>query len=351
MSVPGSLEFVLQPSVDPRTASATDLMLMREAAAGRRGCVLHAYSLTGPVVSLGRYHVAPEASADDSVGLQRRVGGGRVLAAGDGFVGVTLIVPTPDALLGDAAAGFSAPQVMNRYVRGVMGGCRLLGVDPVYPGRDLLTLQRRRFAGLALEVDARGTTLFEVVIAVGRAMDALPDLLERADPEGIVAAAAVSAEEVTCLERELGALPALEEVAHAVAQGYETSFQAELGASTLTEAERAAVERLERENRAWLCQRVRRPELDHRGSALTQLGMLEVYFALRGGVLAEVLLSGDFIANSPHVERIEAALRGCPLQASAIDTAMAASCRPGDYLLGLGEAGLIRDTILRGTAW
>jgi hypothetical protein len=79
-------------------------------------------------------------------------------------------------------------------------------------------------------------------------------------------------------------------------------------------------------------------------------GAFDVYFEDCGGRLGDVVFSGSFIAPAATVEKMESALRGCRLEASAIDRRIADSCsRPGAYLLGVEPLTALRDAILRGT--
>lgn len=349
------VDCVVQSDVDPATCFATQRHLLDAVVAGRRPPVLHVYSFGADHAALGRFHVAP---ADRGTDLHRRMAGGRVLPLGPGFAGLALILPTRDSLTDGPAGSLSASQVMNRHVRGFLKACRAAGVDPIYPGRDVVTVGRRIIASVALETDPRGGTLFEMVIALWRAFDDAPSLIDRADPDGVVTAAIMTPDEVTDLEQEIERRLAFEELVALLRHGFGEQLRTRVAASDLTVEEMAAVRALASDAAAsdWVYARCRSAELTHRGSQIIGTGAMDVYFRESDGVLEQVLVGGDIIANSDGVRRIEESLRGCRREATAIDAAIgAASSRPGDYLLGIGGAGgtaiAIRDAILRGAPW
>jgi len=60
-------------------------------------------------------------------------------------------------------------------------------------------------------------------------------------------------------------------------------------------------------------------------------------------------VSGDFIANSPAIARLEHELRLCPAEWRVIDAvASAIFSQPENFILGLGKVRAIADTIVRG---
>src|SRR5439155_1478387 len=123
---------------------------------------------------------------------------------GEGFVGLSLVLPHRAALVASDPLALAPEQVMNRYVRGILEACELSGVPALYPGRDVITVQRRILALASFEVEASGALVFEAVIANGWDFSVLPGLLDRADPEGVVKAGMLTAEDTTSLARQPG---------------------------------------------------------------------------------------------------------------------------------------------------
>jgi hypothetical protein len=338
-AVPPTLDLIVQPGLSPRESLAADRALLDDARAGQGA--LRVYALTGEVLSLGRYHLAPEPPADCGVQLWRRHSGGRAMPWGDGFVGVSLVLPHRAALVADDPAALAPDQVMNRCVRGILEACEASGVPALYPGRDLVTVQRRMLALVSFEVEATGALVFEAVIADGRDFGVLPGLLDRADPGGVVRAGMLTAEDATCCARLLGHPLGVQELAARLRRGYERRF----GVSF---RERPAPAAPAFDAAAWLRQRAARAGLDRHASVATPLGVLEVRLGVAGGRIADLVLAGDFIANSPGIERLERELRGCPAEASAVERTVAAVfAAPENFILGVGPVRTVAEAIAR----
>jgi len=336
---------------------AADEIALREAAdRGDRG-VLRTCSVTGSVLLAGRYHaVPPDAPAGGATSMQRRRTGGRAVAFGDGFLGLSLVLPHWSALVSEDWRTLDPAQVMNRCVRGVLRGLAAVGVPAFYPGRDLITVDRRALGLVSFETTASGALLFEAVIALTRDFTATVDLLERLDPRGCITAPVLRAGEVSSVAARTaggaaatraGGSVATADLGAAIARGYAAEFNLDLvpqgathGVPSNVDAERAA---------AWLRSRVPRPELDRRGTVPIQLGVLEVHFAAEGGRLGPVMLAGDFLANSAAVEALERRLVGTPIDFASISARTFEEFgRPESFVLGLADLSAVATAVSRG---
>jgi lipoate-protein ligase A len=348
--VPHDLDLIVQPRLAPLRSLAIDRYLLSGAV--RKGrTVLRVYDLAGDVLSLGRYHLAPVPRPDAPVALLRRHSGGRALPWGDGFAGISLVLPHRSALVSPDPLALAPAQVMNRYVRGVLEACKLAGASAFYPGRDLLTHEGRLLGMASFEVADDGALLLEIVLAVGRDASVLPALLDAADPDGLVPTQMPTFADATSLARILGRTLATGELAELVGRGYADRLGVRVTARTLADDEERAIEAILPvvADQRWLRARVRRPELDRRGSIATQLGVLDVCFAVEGSRLGDVMLAGDVIAPSPTVAALEAALRGCAAEATAIDRVVSeVLADPRHFILGIGPSRTLTDAIVRG---
>lgn len=351
-----TLDFIVQPAITPQRSLAEDshfLHVVGRPSRLRLG-ILRLYDFTGHWLSLGRYHLAPrQLRPANGVQLHRRHSGGRAIPFGDGFIGLTLVLPHRSALFSADPFALAPYQVMNRYVRGILEACKLVNVPAFYPGRDFVTIDRRVLALVSFEVDRFGALLFEAIIANQRDFSVLPELLEEADGDGVIKAEMLTPDSTTCLARELGTRLHLEEVAELLRRGFEKQFNLTFETHALTALEEQAVGATaahEVQENQWLHQRQLRPELDHHATARVQLGMLEVHFSIeQNHFLKEITFSGDFIANSPAIDRLEHDLRLCPLEWRAIDAvASEIFSQPDNYILGIGRLRTIADTINRG---
>jgi hypothetical protein len=125
---------------------------------------LQVSSLHGDSISIGAFQVATE----DAPGAWRRTTGGREVACGEGFVLSTLALPHRSALVAAERFALAPEQVMNRAVRGMLAALRAFGLDPIYPGLDIVTVAGRAIAHVSFAEAADGPTLFQTILAVSR---------------------------------------------------------------------------------------------------------------------------------------------------------------------------------------
>ena len=345
-TLPGmrALDVLSQGEVHPDVGHACDVALQERAPRYADRLTLRGYRLAGEVLSLGRYHLAPDGDRGGRVRLHRRLGGGRVLALGPEFAVVSLVMPHRSALVGDDPLALQPAQVLNRCVRGVLGGLRALGVEAFYPGRDRLTMARRTVGMVSLDVAASQATVFEAILAVENGWASHADRLSAADPTGVTATALLPADEVATLAEAVPAVPSLDELVHVIASAFAAQFglspqPAEAVPIPADAGARAA---------AWVGWRRPRPDLDRHGVAWTQLGVVDVYLRMHADAVDEVLLAGDFIADAPGIELLQDRLRGCPATEAALRRRFEdVYGDPRHFLLGVGSGELLVDAILR----
>lgn len=351
-----TLDFIVQPGIAPDTSLAEDahfLHVVGRPSRTRTG-VLRVYDFAGDVLSLGRYHCVPtQPLATADVQVYRRQSGGRALPFGDGFVGMALALPHRSALLSNDPFALAPYQVMNRYVRGLLEGCKLVGVPAFYPGRDFITVDRRVLGLVSFEVDHTGALLFEAIIANRRDFSLLPHLLDRVDGHGVIKADMLTPADTTCLAQELGVQLTTTEVADLLRRGFQKQFDLTFAEHALTPLEERAIAATathEFHDDRWLRQRQLRSDLDHHAAERVQLGTFEAYFSLeQNRFIKEILFAGDFIANSPAIAQLERELRLCPAEWRAIDAvASEIFTQPEHFILGIGRTRAIADTICKG---
>jgi len=355
-----AIDFIVEAAVSPAHSLAADRHLMHavQRASRTRNAVMRVYSFDGDVLALGRYHLAPAGGAPadqqaDGVRLHRRQTGGRALPFGDGFVGLSLVLPHRSALYSSDPSALAPYQVMNRYVRGVLEGYKSVGVPAFYPGRDFITVDGRVLGLVSFETDEHGALLFEAMLANTRDFSLLPKFLEAVDPAGAVKAEMLTPEATTCLSRELGGPLSLRDVAEVLQRGYAKQFPLAFEPHSYSTLEWQAIEVIaarEFRHDGWLRQRQSRTDLDHAATAWVQLGVFEAHYSLeQDRFIKELVFSGDFIANSPAVARLERDLRLCPAEWRAIDgVASAIFSQPENFMLGIGKVRAIADLVTRG---
>lgn len=341
-----TLEAIVRAAISPWDLLGLELHLLEAAAAGRSAPVLVLYATGGCSVSIGRYHLYGGAPDHDGIVAIRRLTGGRAVGAGDGWMGLALVLPGWGALLPKRDANLNPEQVMNRYARGLLAGLRALGLECFYPGRDAITVERREVAMCTFESDNSGALLFEASIAVSRGMEEFGRDLDRLDPAGTVPSVVHSRETSSTLERELRREIGLAELAEAIVRGYREML-GEVSERELSDDEiRHAVESGKAlQSIHWLRRVADASEYNRSGRMTAQLGQVEARLGVSADNRIErVLLSGDLIGNSRGIALFEATLEGQTHDLIAVSNSVRrVFSADHNFILGLGElSNLVR---------
>ena len=340
------LDVILTPALARDDLLGLELHFLDAIATRQTPPVLLIYASPSRSVSIGRYHSSCGPPEREGLNVTRRLTGGRVVGAGQGWLGLALIVPARTALLKEDTTRLKPEQIMNRYARGLLAGLRALGIDCFYPGRDAITFEQREIGMCTFETDASGAMLFEAAVAHNRGMEELVHDLERIDPGGALACRMYDAASATKVVRELARDVSFDELAGAIASGYEGS----LGPTRRREL--TAIESANAQHRGqalaasnWLHGPAARQSMTLKNRIASQLGAIEAAVALNADRTIEaVRISGDFIANSPAVAELESELRGGPLNLPSISDAVTKTFgNNNNFFLGAGElSNLVR---------
>ncbi len=352
-----TFELLVQPHVTPAEGLAIDDVWRQATTASHspKHPLLRLYEFSGDVFSLGRFHVVPAMlPATDGLQIHRRHSGGRCLPCGEGFVGLSIVLPHRSSLVADEPLALTPPQVLNRCVRGILSGLKGAGIPAFYPGRDWVTVDRRVIAMISFDVSVDGSTLFEAVIACSREFTSMSTIVSSSLPQLAPKLPRLGAHEVTSLKRELGVTPNLGEISALLVRGYAAQY----GISFVES--KAPPEELRRDiiQRAtgsfgfdkWIVSRRIHPTLDHHRTTEALLGTFEAYYSVDpSDTLHRVLLAGDIIANPSAIAELERALVGCPVRQSAVDAVVSrVFARPENFVLGLPSHSSIASTICAG---
>ncbi|MGH7778298.1 MAG: lipoyl protein ligase domain-containing protein [Candidatus Binataceae bacterium] len=333
------LDAIVLPAFAPLEIAGLEIHLLEAVAAQRIAPTLIVYASPEKTVSLGRYHLYSGAAQRAGIGAARRLTGGRAIGAGDGWLSIALIVPRVGALLSERDAALKPDQVMNRYVRGLLAALRSLGVDCFYPGRDAITSDHRELAACSFEVAASGAMLFEAALAVNRGMEELIHDLDRLDPAGGVSCPMYGPENATNLARILGRDIGFAEIARAIIAGY-GGLADSVCERTLEPEERAhATRRAEGLTAGRWLRLAANPQSFNRSNRIAaQLGAVEVRLDVADNFTIErLMLTGDFVANSPGVAELEHRLAGATLDLPSVTRAVIDTYGGGrNFILGLG---------------
>lgn len=327
-------ELALQYAVLDDPAQAVAIARMTLTSARDRSCAfLCTYALAGDVLALGRYHVAPPTAGD--VRLLRRSTGGRPAPLGEGFVAMALALPHGRDLVRNDPTSVTPERLLNRAVRGLLGALESLGIAAYYPGRDVVTVDGRTIAGLGIDVAHDGSVLVEAAVALGRSFATVTGFVDRADPSGVVPMDLMSDAQGTSVAETIARVPDLEAWTAALATGYARR----LGFDVTMEG------RMEPPppDASWIAAGRLAPHLVRHAVTRDVLGVVEVYAASDGRLVDDVRVCGDVMAPSPVVERLEATLRGAPVDRDELRRRAAAGAAEG--LLGVRSLATIGDLV------
>jgi lipoate-protein ligase A len=333
------LDAIITPALAPADLLGLELAMQGRVARRATSPLLFAYSLAGRFVSIGRYHLYSGPPERGGINVMRRLTGGRVVGAGEGWLGVALILPSRTALLPERDGHLKPEQVMNRYARGILSALERCNLKCFYPGRDAITFDRRELAMCSFETDGQGAMLFEAALAINRGLEELVHDLDRVDPDGQLPAAMYGPEIATKLVREIDSDISFEQVAGALIDGYRDQFgEIRVREFSSDEAAEGAHRGAALVESGWLTNRVRDASLNLAARASGQLGAVEADASLHDGKIDRLVMSGDFIANSPGVAAFENELRGSNLDLPSISRAVVKTFASGEnYFLGLGD--------------
>ena len=275
-------------------------------------------ALRGGAAALGRYQRMGRTGYVQEV---RRLTGGRSTSYGDGILSLCAVSPASRTWL-DEKEPLPGPRLLNRYVRGLLTGLRSCGVPAVYPGRDFVTARGRRAAYVTMERPDSGAVLFQAVIGGTRAYPARdPD----PDHPGLPALP-----QATSIEMEGGDPRAL----RALAAGFARRFSLDLFDAPPPQPAAAPV---------------LNPQLpgDSGEAIAIPIGQLAAHVQLAAdGTLAQVQLTGDWIASSADVLALERALVGQRPEAEPLTRVIAQWLSlPGNLVIGLTSVASIVEAI------
>ena len=344
------LRVLCQADISPSLSLATDQFFL-QTVGETQTAVLRVYTYPGDVVLLGRYLGVGQFTETDQVTVSRRLSGGRVLPSGQGFVQFSLILPHRSAFFSDEPFYLAPFQVLNRYVRSIMQGFKAAGVNMFYPGRDFLTIDQQPVGWASFTTEHNGALLVEGGLAVQRDFSLLPYLLDTVDPTGTISSQFFAPDQVTSLERVAGRPPSLSQLATLLQHGFAQQSDIECLEQEVNQAEQEHIARIadEASSGDWLHSWPQRDDLPFHATATTPLGSLTIRFAVAGGeTLADIHMSGDFIASPDTITTLQSSLKGRALEDTALwEVVDQTFLQPQHYILGVKHVQTIPKLIVQ----
>ena len=320
--------------------AAPDIQCRREQGLllrARRGEIhLHVSTLHGQLLSLGRFHPRlPDAGAQ----IWHRHTGGRAVAAGDGFLNITLALPAR-TVLGES---LRPEQILNRAVRGFLQWLRGLQIDPVYPGLDFITAGSRRLAHLGFVEGEHGELLVQIILAQTTSLAETMLRLDRLDPDGNVPSMVWLPEEATTMDR-LGPVAERQRLPNAALGPLGSAYAENLGLGVGVCDTPSLTRDLESTD----------PEpppaalsIDNRVQIQGRLGPVLASITILDGQYDSVGVEGDFLAPESFPGALTEALKGEPATSETLQRVLPILFgQPEFYALGM-DADLFLELLER----
>jgi lipoate-protein ligase A len=308
---------------------------------------LRLYTYRSHCALVGRYqHLDAEVDLDacrrTGTAYSRRPTGGGAIVMGDGQLGVAVATRAP--------ADDNPRALLGRYAEGIVAGLAELGIEATFAGKNDLSVNGRKIAGLGLYLDPGGGLLFHSSVLADLDIPFMLEVLNiPAAKLGDKAVAAV-AERITTVSRETGRRMNGAGIRDVVATGFAKALGVELssGHPTPSEADRAAVLEAERYgNEAWCHEHSPQPDATATSVFKTPEGLVRCYLALHGPTIKSALFAGDFNTVPEPLARFEASLRWARLEEATLEKLAATSCPDGTGL-GVAPSELVKAVLAAG---
>jgi lipoate---protein ligase len=308
---------------------------------------LRLYTYRSHCALVGRYqHLEAEVDLDacrrTGTGWSRRPTGGGAIVMGAGQLGVAVATRAP--------ADQNPRALLARYAEGIVAGLAELGIEATFAGKNDLSVNGRKIAGLGLYLEPGGGLLFHSSILADLDIGFMLEVLNiPAAKLGDKAVAAV-AERITTVSREIGRTVAGADIRDVIAIGFAKALGVDLRAGTTTPAEEARAAVLEGErygSEAWCNESSPQPDATATSVFKTPEGLVRCYLALHGPTIKSALFTGDFNAVPEPLARFEASLRWARLEEATLEKLAASSCPDGTGL-GVPPSELVKAVLTAG---
>lgn len=340
-----TLRWICESDVPAAQALATGAYLRDQASEPESApATLYVASLSGDAVALGLWQRAADAihgtvAADRGVRVLRRSTGGPMVRAGEGILYAALALRHGSVLM-----ACPPDRVLNRNVRGFLGGLSLSGAPAHYFGRDVLSVSRRPAALVGWDRLADGRVLLEVFI--GHTHSFVPD--GELDGYPTPSEPPFAGKEPITLAEAWEGSPPVEQIGRWLAEGHPARFGGDvaLDHSSLTDDDRRAA----REAAASFLWKPDPDDDELRWSTPrpVPIGWLSSGVRLASdGTFADVRIAGDFMQDHDAGAALARKLAGQPVSREVCAQAINATWDGTAHVIeGLRSLEPILDAVL-----
>jgi lipoate---protein ligase len=276
--------------------------------------ILHLYRFK-PSAIVGKYQDIEAALKIDrcrelGVEFNRRSTGGGTVIMGEKVVALGFGIPLDYGVMG---RGIDA--VFAKMSAVLLRALNELGVPAEFRPKNDLQVNGKKIAGLSASAEVGSCLLFHCSMLVDFDIPLMLQIMNTPSEKLYDKGYSCFSQRLTTIQQELGREVSIGEVMKTILSSFEHEFQVEFASDSLTEWERAKVEQLKAERYTgdeWIFSH-KHPR-SRMGEALlkTPGGLLQIYLSLAGGVIDQVVITGDFFSTSEDINRIESVLKWTP---------------------------------------
>lgn len=194
------------------------------------------------------------------------------------------------------------------------------GLIAEFVGKNDLQINGKKIAGLAISQDQDHATFFHASLLLDFDLPLMLDVLnlptQNLPDKGI----SCFGERITTLRQE-GVSPTMAELQQAVVTAFAAHFGVTIEQTSLTSHEESVVRRLMQDKYTQDCWifTTRLPRKRHcYAECLTPGGLLQVHMSVTGGVIENILITGNYFSRTRDLCRLESVLKWSPLDASTL---------------------------------
>lgn len=301
----------LSRSVSTAEGLAVDDTLPQSVAHNSSPPILHLYTFI-PSVIVGKYQDIESALKLDrcqarGIEYNRRSTGGGTVIMGPEIValGLGINVDYPGLRKGVGGVFESLSLVLIRALK-------RLGVQSYFQPKNDLEVNGKKIAGLSAASEAGRSLLFHTSFLVDFDMALMTDIMKTPLIKLHDKGYNCFSQRMTTVRQELGRDVPVKEAIDVIQESFEKEFSIQFKEDNPDEWERSTIRRLIDERyteKEWIFSNRHPRARMGVGRLKTRGGLLEIYLALSGASIENVLITGDFFSTSEDIHRLENALK------------------------------------------
>jgi lipoate-protein ligase A len=290
---------------------AVDDTLPQSVAKHQSPPILHLYTFV-PSVIVGKYQdieaaLRLERCRKRGIEYNRRSTGGGTVIMGPEIVALGLGINVDYPGLSGGLGGVFEPlaHVLSKALE-------RFGIQSYFQPKNDLEVAGKKVAGLSAAYETGKSVLFHTSLLVDFNVHLMTDIMNTPLLKLSDKGHNCFSQRMTTVRQEVGENVSVEEVMEAIETSFEKEFRIRFQKDGPDDWETEVMERHIKErytNREWVFSHKHPRARMGLGRLKTRGGLLEIYLALSGGSIENVIISGDFFSTSDHINRLEKALK------------------------------------------